>query len=90
MGVINRLNPNSQPQLFDLNAFSQLVKFLLGVDPESAAASDDDKSGGDKNQRDTDLRSTRRKWTSVQSREFGDLHKTLAYLGGIYQRLMSS
>jgi len=67
-------------QLFDLNAFSQLVKFLLGVDPESAASDDDKSGGGDKNQRDTDLRSTRRKWTSVQSREFGDLHKTLAYL----------
>ena len=36
---------------------------------------------GDKNHRDTDLRSPRRKWTAVQSREFGDLHKTLAYLG---------
>ena len=37
----------------------------------------------DKDQKDNaaaDLRSPRRKWTSVQSREFGDLHKTLAYL----------
>ena len=64
-------------QLFDLNAFSQLVKFLLGVDPEAVTeAATDDKGESDK-------RSTnhRRKWTSVQSREFGDLHKTLAYLG---------
>ena len=66
-------------QLFDLNAFSQLVKFLLGVDPEMEAVSEaEDKD----QQKDTvvDLRSpSRRKWTSVQSREFGDLHKTLAY-----------
>ena len=64
----------SIPQLFALNAFSQLIKFLLGVDPESVETDDKSKS-------DTDLRTTRRKWTSVQSREFGNLHKTLAYMG---------
>lgn len=54
-------------QLFGLNAFRGLIKFLLNVEPEA----EDDEST---------LASRQRRWTVSQSREFGELHSALAHL----------
>ena len=54
-------------QLFQLNVFSQVVKFLLGVD-------------GDPDDDTFDPKKHRRKWSSLQAKEFGELHSTLAHL----------
>ena len=56
-------------QLFQLNAFRNLIKFLLGVDPEQQ-----DEPG------ENELTNRPRRWPALQSREFGDLHAALAYL----------
>ncbi len=57
-------------QLIDLDAFRQLVKFLLGVDPTETEGNSD---GGAE-------APSRRRWTSLQLRELGDLHRALAYM----------
>jgi hypothetical protein len=66
-------------QLFALDAFAQVIKFLLGVDPEattSTVASGDDNGNSEPSQEVK----IRRRWTSLQSREFGELHRALAFL----------
>lgn len=55
-------------QLFQLNTFSQLTKFLLGVEPDPEEMSSEQ------------LSKQRRRWTSVTAKEFGELHRALAFL----------
>ena len=64
-------------QLFDLNAFPQMVKFMLGVEPV-----EDEAEGGSKAKSSDEATTspTRRRWTSLQSREFGELHRALAFM----------
>jgi len=56
-------------QLFRLNAFRNLTKFLLGVDPEHIGDIDENS-----------LLSRSRRWSTLQSREFGGLHAAISYL----------
>ena len=56
-------------QLFRLNAFRNLIKFLLGVDPEQVEEVDEN-----------DLYSRSRRWSTLQGREFGGLHAAISYL----------
>ena len=53
-------------QLFQLNTFTQVVKFLLGVDVDPGE--------------DYDARKHRRRWSSLQTKDFGEVHTLLAYL----------
>ncbi len=54
-------------QLFQLNSFRNIIKFLLNVEPEP----EEDEST---------LLGRQRRWTVSQSREFGELHSALAHL----------
>ena len=49
-----------------MNVFSQVIKFLLGVEADP----------GD----DFDAKKHRRKWSSVQAKEFGEVHSLLSHL----------
>ena len=80
-------------QLFELNAFNYLVKFLLGFDPA------DDQQNNNNNDDPpaerapgscspppvaapaaVDIENKQRMWSTTQSREFGELHSALSHL----------
>ena len=51
-----------------------MIKFLLGVEAEAT----DDESNTAESQ--LQLANRSRRWSTIQSREFGELHSALAYL----------
>ena len=66
-------------QLFEMNAFNYLVKFLLGFDPGESNNNNNNEDNAAATS-SGDVENKQRMWSTTQSREFGELHAALSHL----------
>eukprot|EP00095_Tigriopus_kingsejongensis_P003305 maker-scaffold355_size198070-snap-gene-0.39 protein:Tk03305 transcript:maker-scaffold355_size198070-snap-gene-0.39-mRNA-1 annotation:"ubiquitin carboxyl-terminal hydrolase 24 isoform x8" len=66
LSKFTRMGVKHCQELFTMNAFTHLIKFLLGVEPDP--------------ENSEELLNQRRRWSSLQIREFGEVHIVVAYM----------